>query len=165
MSLNFTVQKVELFEIAPEGKFKYQLIDIDYYQGKWGNYNYIDWRLIDHPTHEGIIHRQKYQTEHESETVRKYAIRDFSNVCIEIGGLKEGDKPEKKDLLYKIGWITIRHKVLDNGKTFANIVDVELDKPAQRTPQDANAIRYGAIPIIPQTPTPSAVPLNDDIPF
>lgn len=168
MSLNFTVQDAEeftLFPISPEGRFKAQIIDIDYIRGEYGNYNFIDYKILDHPIHEGTVHREKYKVEHEIEGVRNIAKSNFNKVCIEIGGLKKGDEPEKKHFLYKIGMITIRHRLGKDGKNYANVTDVQ---KLEGGGQESNpGVTYGSIAITPATSVAPSfpIPLNDDVPF
>ena len=170
MSLNFTVQKIEEFQGLPDGHYAAQVEHIEYFQGDFGNYHIVNWKILSPSEFEGRIHQERFNIEHESDQVRNIAIQNFSRFCVEIGGLKEGDEPKEEDFLYEIATITIRNKVAKDGKKYTNVVKRELkDAPrkdvAQTVLNAPNPVGMAGSGMVPLQAETSGLPLNDDVPF
>jgi hypothetical protein len=170
MSLNFTVQKIEEYIGLPDGHYTAQIDHIEYYQGDYGNYHIVNWKIMRPSEFEGRIHQERFNIEHENDQVRNIAIQNFSKFCVEIGGLKEGDEPKEEDFLYKVALITIRNKIAKDGKKYTNVIKRELvdaKKPGiQQT--DLNTLDpvgiAGSGMVTMQASNPP-IPLNDEVPF
>lgn len=169
MSLNFTVQKVEEYQGLPDGEYTAQVNNVDYAHTQWGNYPYVDWKILSPSAYEGKVHQERYNIEHENDDVRKIAINNFSKFCIEIGGCEEGDEPKAEDFLYKIATILIKNRISKkDGRSFAGIVKMELQgkpKPSLSDPF-SQQMTSSLIPHDLSVQQPKNVePLNDEVPF
>lgn len=169
MSLNFTVQNVVDF---PDGKYRAQIDHIEHVSNEYGNYPYINFKILDPLDFEGRVHQEKYKIEHSNSTTRHIAIKNFSNLCVEVGGLKVGDEVKDEDLLFKIVDIWIRNNQGKDGRSYANIVKVELvenntSRETAQTILDTHAVQgiagSGMQPF--QSPALPSDALNDQVPF
>jgi len=172
MSLNFTVQKIE--EGFPDGQYPARLDHMEYAYGdeKQGDHPVVRWTFLSPAPFEGETLQKKYFVNHENPITRKIAIQEFSKLCVEIGGFKEGDEAKEKDFLYKEMILSLRK----NKNGYTNIVGhtlVETNTMPQSTvlPGSSHDAKKTAAILalagieIPTTPVASTQPLNDEVPF
>lgn len=118
MSLNFTVEKIE--EGFPDGQYKARIDHVENAHGdeKRGDHPIVRWTFLSPESFDGATFQKKYYVNHENDVTRKIARQELSKLCMEIGGLKEGEDPKESDLLYKVAILSIRK----NKNGYSNII-------------------------------------------
>jgi hypothetical protein len=174
MSLNYIVSKVQDFQ-GLNGKFQVRIGHIEIGLSEHiGQYVDVHCDILLPHSFEGRAHKERFAIEHPNEIVRSIAINNLNKFCHEIGGLKEGDKPNFEEFIFKICTIFIEKRngkvgTSNEGKTFSNVIKWQLgegdfveDKP---NPELWALVEKETGFVMPATPTPSGEILNDEIPF
>lgn len=169
MSFSFIIPEKEEFLGVPDGIYTAQVNNMDIARTNFGNYPFVDWKILNPSDFEGKIVQSRFLIEHEKEYMRKKDINRLKKFCEEIGELKGGEECTTESVLYKIATIGIKNETDKNGRTWTNVISHVLVNPSKPKEADLSTLNKvleeAGMGKMPEIPTTSSVPLNDEVPF
>lgn len=179
MSFSYTITETEK-ENLPDGDVIADLVSVEEkvftYNGQMNSAVVIGWDIIDPVELTGRTEYETFYTGHSDPKKAAFGKWKFSVLCKQIAQLKTGETVSREHLLGKRAQLTVKNNVADNGKVYQNFVnrvllpsqskaDVAIAIASLRDAGAAsNSLTYGGIQI-PEVPSVSTVPLNDEVPF
>lgn len=170
MSINWTITETKKENLI-DGDYIVELKNIEEKMDKYGTYIQIEERIEDPSEYEGRMEYERFYVGAYDQQRKERAVYSFSKYCKQISGLKTGEVTTNAHLLGKRYIKTIKNAISENnGQIYQNTINRILvpttNKTSNPTPTNnsVNTVTYGGISI-PQTPSNSAQPLNDEVPF
>jgi len=178
MSFTYVITETER-ENLPDGTYRQKMTSIEEkvssYQGEMSSYIEVKWEILFPLEYKGRVETDTFYVGHSDAKRANTAKWKFSELCKQMTGLKTGAALNTGEMIGKEADVTVQNNTSEkNGKVYQNVINrvlVTTQTNSQITPTDPydKEKTHKVLEIagfqLPTTPTPSALPLNDEVPF